>query len=57
MLPAQVPDVPEGLRITAEMKQLLTALLESSNSRLGFCGMVSCNEFVRLSYHMCVSMA
>ena len=41
MLPAQVPDVPEGLRITAEMKQLPAALLTSAKSRIGFCGMVS----------------
>ena len=41
VLPAQVPELPEGLRITAEMKQLLTALLTSGKSRIGFCGMVS----------------
>ena len=38
-LPAQVPGLPAGLRITTEMKQLLSALLTSSNSRIGFCGM------------------
>ena len=38
-LPAQVPDLPEGLRITTEMKQLLSALLTSAHSRIGFCGM------------------
>ena len=38
-LPAQVPDLPEGLRITMEMKQLLTALLTSEKKRIGFCGM------------------
>ena len=38
-LPAQVPDLPEGLRITTEMKLLLSALLTSSNSRIAFCGM------------------
>lgn len=38
-LPAQVPDLPAGLRITTEMKQLLSALLTSSNDRIGFCGM------------------
>jgi hypothetical protein len=37
-LPAQVPDLPEGLRITPEMKQLLAALLTSA-VRIGFCGM------------------
>ena len=41
VLPAQVLDLPEGLRITAEMKQLLAALLTSEKSRIGFCGMVS----------------
>ena len=38
-LPAQVPDLPEGVRITTEMKQLLSVLLTSSNDRIGFCGM------------------
>ena len=45
VLPAQVPKLPEGLRITAEMKQLLTALLTSGESRIGFCGMVSPGDF------------
>lgn len=38
-LPAQVPKLPEGLRITLEMQQLLSALLTSANRRIGFCGM------------------
>ena len=39
-LPAGVPPLPAGLRITAEMKQLLGALLApASTSQIGFCGM------------------
>lgn len=41
-LPAQVPALPDGLRVTPEMKQLLSALLTPSHShgrKLGFCGM------------------
>eukprot|EP01045_Picozoa_sp_COSAG04_P015045 COSAG04_NODE_1165_length_7994_cov_50.104370_3_plen_574_part_00 len=38
-LPIQVPKLPAGLRITTEMKQLMSALLTSSNKRIGFCGM------------------
>ena len=38
-LSAQVPKLPEGLRITPEVQQLLTALLTSEKKRIGFCGM------------------
>jgi hypothetical protein len=39
-LPAGVPPLPPGLRITAEMKQLLVALLApASTPQIGFCGM------------------
>ena len=39
VLPAQVPKLPDGLSVTPEMKQLLSALLTSSKKRIGFCGM------------------
>jgi hypothetical protein len=39
-LPASVPPLPGGLRVTAEMKELLTALLSTtSDPQVGFCGM------------------
>ena len=38
-IPAGVPYLPEGLRITAEMKQLLSTLLTAGDKRVGFCGM------------------
>jgi hypothetical protein len=39
-LPAGVPPLPPGLRITAEMKQLLAALLSPTSAlHIGFCGM------------------
>ena len=39
VLPAQVPGLPEGLRIIPEMKQLLSSLMTSDKGRVGFCGM------------------
>eukprot|EP01043_Picozoa_sp_COSAG02_P075352 COSAG02_NODE_15501_length_1165_cov_1.338649_2_plen_103_part_00 len=36
---ANVPNLPEGLRITTEMQQLLSTLLSAENRRVGFCGM------------------
>ena len=42
LLPAGVPELPAGLRVSAEMKQLALALLESSTStRVSFVGMVA----------------
>ena len=41
-LPAGVPENPGGLRVTAEMDELLAALLSSElqgQSQVGFCGM------------------
>ena len=37
-IPAYVPDLPAGVRITAEMKQLLSTLVTSDKKRVGFCG-------------------
>ena len=39
-LPSQVPELPQGLRISTEMKQVLATLLTSENRRIGFAGMV-----------------
>ena len=38
-LPAVVPGLPLGLRVTTEMKQLLSYLVNSDATRVGFCGM------------------
>jgi len=40
-IPAVVPSLPAGLRVTTEMKQLLGCLVDSDATRVGFCGMVS----------------
>jgi hypothetical protein len=47
-LPSQVPHLPEGLRITTEMKQLLSSLLAPSAAqrRIGFCGMGGVGEYL-----------
>jgi hypothetical protein len=39
VLPAQVPGLPDGLRIIPEMRQLLSSLMTSDKGRVGFCGM------------------
>ena len=38
-VPAVVPYLPQGLRITSERQQLCSTLLTAENKRVGFCGM------------------
>ena len=39
-IPAVVPLLPAGICVTVEMQQLLTSLVETESTRVGFCGTV-----------------
>ena len=53
-LPALVPELPEGLRVTAEMKQLLALVLSPSKKRIGFCGKSIATAFISLPFVLCL---
>jgi hypothetical protein len=43
-LPAGVPELPAGLRVSAEMRELATTLLSPAGTRVGFVGMGGIGE-------------